>query len=366
MDNRYYFAYGSNLNTGYWRDWCRRKGFSPDLLQFRSTAFLPDWELVFDYRSGTWSGGALNLKKRVGQLTAGAVFEVAPGGWEALDAKEGAPHCYGQQSAIAITTDGEAIPVVTYVVRRERRDRTGFVTPTPEYVEVVREGLAKHDLTEGALKAAARGKPVPWDVDGLFVYGTLLRGESRFGLLEPFGLQCALLAATHGRLTDLGAFPGLLIPEGHDHLVRGEFLRLRDIGGALKVLDKVEGFNWFGIADSLYRRDLITVNVGDGRIRRAWTYRLAEKPDNPPMIASGDWREHRGVRESFLTRLVATHAGGDEQALALSLAQRIPFAFWGDPDAVAADLQPLVRAVRADIVSERRMAQASGEWAAIP
>jgi hypothetical protein len=119
-------------------------------------------------------------------------------------------------------------------------------------------------------------------------------------------------------------------------------------------------------ADRAGRVFLITVDVGDGRIRTAWTYFLGDQVDNARLIPSGDWREHWGQRESFLARLVATHAGGDERALALSLARRLPFAFWDDPEGVAADVQPLVRAVRADMVSERRMAQASGEWAAIP
>jgi hypothetical protein len=61
MSDRYYFAYGSNLNAEFWRKWCCRRGFSPDLLRFREIAYLPDWELTFDYRSTTWRAGVLDL-----------------------------------------------------------------------------------------------------------------------------------------------------------------------------------------------------------------------------------------------------------------------------------------------------------------
>jgi gamma-glutamylcyclotransferase (GGCT)/AIG2-like uncharacterized protein YtfP len=362
--NRYYFAYGSNLNTDDWRAWCHRKGYAPNLLQFRNIAYLPDCEFVFNYRSRSRCGGALNLKLRVGQLVPGAVFEVAPGGWEALDKKEGAPTCYHRWSATALTPAGERIPVTTYVVRSERRE--GFVAPRSDYFEVVRMGQTEYGLSGRSLEAAARNEPVPWEVDGLFVYGTLLRGESRFHLLKPFGLKCALLATTYGRLADLETFPGLLMAEGNGDLVRGDFLRLRDIGSALERLDAVEGFNGFGRTGSLFYRNLIDVDAGDGRIRKAWTYRLEEKPDNARLIPSGDWRKHQDRLESFLTRLVAVHAAGDEPRLALSLARRIPFSFGGDPESTARDLQPLARAVLGDVLSERRLAQESGQWIAIP
>src|SRR5271165_2037037 len=99
MNNRWYFAYGSNLNTNHWRQWCRGEGVSPELIRFRSIARLPDRALAFDCRSVNWGGGVLNLRERVGQVTAGVVFEVAPGGWEALDASEGAPGTCQRKSA---------------------------------------------------------------------------------------------------------------------------------------------------------------------------------------------------------------------------------------------------------------------------
>jgi hypothetical protein len=68
---------------------------------------------------------------------------------------------------------------------------------------------------------------------------------------------------------DLGSYPGALPPESEADWIRGEFFRLRDIGGALEELDRYEGFRDFDRGGSLFRRTVVRVDVGDGRIRRA-------------------------------------------------------------------------------------------------
>jgi cation transport regulator ChaC len=196
MAERFYFAYGSNLNSRDWHAWCRRKGYPPGMLRFHSIGHLPDFELAFDYRSTSRDCGVLDLRHQVGQLTDGVIFEVRKGGWGVLDTKEGAPTCYVPRPVTVLTPSGEALRARTYIVRKECRE--GFVPPSRHYVEVVRAGLAEHDLPDMALEVAARGAH-PQALDGLFVYGTLLRGEGAFHRLEPFGLECTLLAETPGR-----------------------------------------------------------------------------------------------------------------------------------------------------------------------
>jgi gamma-glutamylcyclotransferase (GGCT)/AIG2-like uncharacterized protein YtfP len=292
------------------------------------------------------------------------VFEVQARGWAALDAKEGAPNCYQRRSLTALTPDGQSIPVTTYVVRPERC--CGYVAPAPEYLSVVREGMLARDLPDTALAAAAAGESVPWALDALFAYGTLMRGESRFSLLRAAGLECTLLATARGRLLDLGAYPAMLPPDTDGQYVQGEFVRLHHIGRALREFDRVEGFLGFDRPGSLFRRSLMDVDAGDGRIRRAWCYQLENQSWGGQPIPSGDWREYRGRRAAFLAGLAAAHSGGDEARLARALAGRIPFAFNADTDAVARNLQPLANSLASGQVSERRMAQVSGRWATVP
>ncbi len=362
--NGYYFAYGSNLNLRDWHAWCQRNGHPEGLLKFKTTAYLPDWELTFNYRSTSRNGGVLSLTPRIGQLVAGAVFEVQAQGWAALDAKEGAPYCYQRQAVTALTTDGGSIPVTTYVVRPNRS--CDFVAPTPEYIATVCEGLKAYELSDTALDAAAAGKWVPQALDALFVYGTLMRGESRFSLLRSAGLECTLLATGRGRLLDLGTYPGMLPPSADGQYVQGEFIRVRQIGRALRELDRVEGFLGFDRPGSLFRRSLMDVDAGDGHIRLAWCYQLEDESWGGQPIPSGDWRKNRGRRDAFLAELAEAHSGGDETQIARALAGRVPFAFNPDADAVVRDLQPLAGSLASGLVSERRLAQASGRWATVP
>ncbi len=364
MRNKYYFAYGSNLNTGDWQRWCRKRGFAEDMLRFRSVGYLPDQDIVFNYGSESRKGGVLNLVRRLGQLVEGVIFKVRGNGWEALDDKEGTPNRYKQLDTVAIDDDGKEVDVTTYYVPKERTE--GFVEPHGDYVDVVRRGLQDYKLSDGALNLASCGKRPDWTVDAFFVYGTLLRNETRFRILRQFGLECTLLAQTHGRLHDFGNYPGLVEASNEAEFVQGDFIRLRNPGGAISKLDRIEGFTGFGKPGSLFQRALIQVDVGEGRIRQAWTYRYANSAPTAPTIPSGDWREHRGCRYEFLQRLVQVHAGDDEARIAAGIARGIPYSFNPDHDAVVRSLLPLTDSLLDHQISERKLAQISGSWVTVP
>jgi len=363
MASNLYFAYGSNLNQADWHEWCRRNNHSTDLLRFHSIGYLPDHDLAFRYKSSSRDGGVLDVVPRVGQAVPGVIFEVLSGGWEALDAKEGAPDIYEKFGAVAIDSVGEEVPVRTYRVCSDRVQP--FVRPNPKYVDVVKNGLDKYDLGDSLVSAAAKNEETPFLVDALFTYGTLMRGESRFSLLRRYGLICSLLAEISGRLLDLGSFPGLVKPNRPDDFVKGDFIRVHNIGDAIDELDRIEGFRGFGQPESLYRRTLNKVAVGDGRIRTAWVYHLNTNAKTGSEIESGDWRSRQQVSDGFLKSLVAAHVIDNEKATAARIAQMHPFCFDTDLEFVTQSLLPLESAIRRGKVSERRLAQASGHWLAL-
>ncbi|MBI2434256.1 MAG: gamma-glutamylcyclotransferase [Candidatus Hydrogenedentes bacterium] len=358
-----YFAYGSNLNLEHLHDWCRSHGFTAAELHPKYQACLPDHELVFNYGSSRWDGGVLNLRRRPGQLVEGMVFEADEQTWKALDRKEGAPACYERFEA-TVLCDGEELQVRTYRVVPDKT--SDFVEPSSPYIEVVRKGLYDWKLRDTMLMAAARGERPRHQVDGVFVYGTLMRGEGRFHLLERYGLKCSLLAETPGILLDLGDFPGIVFSRGPERWVQGEFCRIRRIEDAIRILDQCEGFTGFGNAGSLYRRTLILVGVGEGRVRRAWTYVYNGPKDGSPIIECGDWRLFHGKKMPFLEGLCATHAAGNEETIAQRLAARDMFADEHDRLVIASKLLPLARALEQGRFSERRLAQASGKWTVVP
>jgi len=248
-------------------------------------AYLPDRKLVFSRKLSRRTGGALDIQPDIGCHVPGMIFEVDDSGWKSLDWKEGAPDIYHRIDAVAITEDGHELPVVTYEVVQELRKE--FVEPSAAYFEVVRQGLEDFGLDDSPLLAAAGKCRRPGAVDGLFVYGTLMRGERRHGLIPREQIECVTSAETSGRLADLEDYPGLILP-GRGQRVLGEFIRLRSSAEVLKKLDRVEGFYGFGNPNSLFRRILVEVEVGGGYATRVWAYVLNQIPERALVIASGD------------------------------------------------------------------------------
>ena len=365
MSKRYYFGYGSNLNKDYWGNWCKKEGYSPHQIQPVGTAWLPDHALVFNYRSGRWKGGVLNIKPQVGCAVSGMIFEVSGNGWLALDKKEGCPGCYERYPTVAIAMhSGKEIPVMTYRVPEDGCKK--FVSPSQEYLNIVLLGRESLGLPLKEVEDANENKPADFVTDAIFVYGTLLRGESRFPILQKYGLECTLLARTFGKLLDLGSYPGLVQVDKANTMVEGEFIRVRQPHNLIQELDVIEGFTGFGRTGSLFRRNLMEVDVGDGRIRLAWVYVLACGADTASEIKSGDWREHKGVKRNVIQRLITKHTGGNDRRIAEALADRIPFNMARKHADAVTSLLPLEDAILRGELSERRLAQTSGFWVVVP
>ena len=127
---------------------------------------------------------------------------------------------------------------------------------------------------------------------GVFVYGTLQRGQKRAPLWPRPPLE-VLPATTQGRLFDLVPYPALLPGEGP---VAGELwcFRAVDLEATLEVLDAIEGHA--GTADDLYVRRLIECQCSDGRVRRAYAYffnrpgrLMAARPIEPGSHGAARW-----------------------------------------------------------------------------
>jgi len=124
----------------------------------------------------------------------------------------------------------------------------------------------------------------------LFVYGTLMRGESRF-LQLPMPPRSVHRACASGRLIHIttGGYPGMLKGEG---VVHGELMEFDDADEAelLHALDRIEGY--YGIDQkNYYDRECILVTRGDDEVVEAWAYIYAEGDGPWPEIEGGDWRE---------------------------------------------------------------------------
>ena len=89
-----YFAYGSNLNIPELTAACSRDGIPSEGICLVGPAYLPDMELVFNYRSVSRGGGALNLRVLPGSTVSGYLLHLSPAVWQLVDRKEGHPKYY--------------------------------------------------------------------------------------------------------------------------------------------------------------------------------------------------------------------------------------------------------------------------------
>ena len=275
----YYFAYGSNLNA---KDLFERADIE---LNPVGLALLPGYRLIFNYRSRSRRGGAISVTDvdATQHAVAGVLFEVPDGGLlAAIDRKEGHPNSY-QRVPVSVWANGARVEAFTYITNPNREET--FVQPTDAYVSVVAQGYRDHGLDIAPLHAAAAGSARASQVDGVFVYGTLLAGEERAHLVNAAGPRVD--ATTRGRLIDLGDYPGLVDGVG---TVQGEYVPLADLESTLAELDRYEGFYGYAAnAGSLYHRIMAFVSTPAGT-RLAWTYRYVPDGAGWPEIPGGSWR----------------------------------------------------------------------------
>ena len=122
----------------------------------------------------------------------------------------------------------------------------------------------------------------------VFVYGTLMRGESNNGVMQKAGgtVVGGYDLSLRAKMLSLGGYPGLVL---NDKLpvttIYGELWRINDIA----PLDALEGY------PSFYGRDII--QVGDGH---ACVYTLPESylsADRYKVIEGGNWRRHNNPEQ---------------------------------------------------------------------
>jgi len=121
----------------------------------------------------------------------------------------------------------------------------------------------------------------------VFVYGTLLKSMSRFGLLADS--QFMGHGFIRGVLYDLGNYPA--IKDGNS-LVYGE---LYGIGREKLIeLDSIEGYYPEDEHHSLYmRKEADVILLNDGSREKAYTYFYNHNLDDYQQIAHGDYRRYK-------------------------------------------------------------------------
>ena len=282
-----YFGYGSNLDWNDWSEWCLSRGFEPEGLTEVGPAWLPDYSMAFHYYSQGRGGGAADIvRNERGCAVPGVLFRLDQQALEAMDRKEGHPAFYERRIVHPTTPDGVEHEALTYtVVPAKIRDE--HTAPTPGYEALIRENLERRGLPTNELDSALSGKGVHFSISQVFMYGTLMKGESRHNVVEKTTSGDMVNATCRGRLLNLGSFPGM-IPDA-DSVVKGELYTFSEMSDILRRLDSIEGYLGTGRPDSLYTRAIVSVSTPEGS-EWAWTYIYNGRDGS--VIDSGDWR-HR-------------------------------------------------------------------------
>lgn len=198
-------------------------------------------------------------------------------------------------------------------------------------------------------------------VENVFVFGTLMRGEPLHDVLRKHGLELAVLAEVRGRLYEVDGRPVLVLSDDPNERVHGELIRCRDREGLFRELQVVHESRVPVAAVPPCRRELVAVGTMDGHVREGWAYICQEPPPGGSLIASGDWREHRGTRQAFLKALVRAHCGRGSLRVARALVGFMCTA--AEAKERARKLLPLAEALGRGDFSERELAQITGKWA---
>lgn len=285
-EERFYFGYGSNLNGPDWEKWCKKRGANPALMNCVGSAWLLDHSMRFHYHSTGRKGGAADVVEDAkGTVVPGAVFSLTDDGWDLMDKKEGRPRYYQRVPVQVVTVEGSVLNAITYTVTQEKREPF-HVPPTDEYANLIHEGLSNRNLPIEHLNSAIEIYESKSQLNHVFVYGTLMRGESRWLQLEPWSTDEVLDGHIKGRLYRLGTYPGLRLDE--EGTVHGELHRCEDIENTLERLDTIEGHNEQNLGEGLYVRVPVSVQTLNGAVW-AWTYVFNEVPDASTWMQEGRW-----------------------------------------------------------------------------
>lgn len=145
MEDKLYFAYGSNINLEQMACRC------PDA-KVVEPVVLEGYELLFRGNGG--GCGVATIAPKEGCQVHGLLWTITPRDELALDFYEGYPHLYDKQPVTVKLQSNAELTVMAYVMTREKERLPAG--PTVGYYEGIREGFQQNGLPVKALEQALR------------------------------------------------------------------------------------------------------------------------------------------------------------------------------------------------------------------
>ncbi|WP_232321886.1 gamma-glutamylcyclotransferase [Photobacterium jeanii] len=110
----------------------------------------------------------------------------------------------------------------------------------------------------------------------VFVYGTLRRGESNHALLQHAKCLGEAVVSSGYVLHDLGPYPGVIVDKHSQAPLHGEVYQVDS--ETFAALDRLEEY------PTGYDRELVVTPYG-----AAWLYVYLHSVTHAPVISNGDW-----------------------------------------------------------------------------
>lgn len=143
MNNKFYIAYGSNLNLEQMAARC------PEA-RVAGKSTLENYRLLF---RGTHEGAVATVEPMTGGSVPVLVWEITPADEAALDRYEGFPFLYRKEE-VRVRLDGKAVTGMIYIMNEGRP----IGTPSCYYYSVILEGYKSAGFDTNILRAAVREK----------------------------------------------------------------------------------------------------------------------------------------------------------------------------------------------------------------
>lgn len=137
MSEKYYFAYGSNMNLEQMEYRC------PDA-KVIGRVTLKDYRLAF--RGNGQGNGVASILPEKGREVEGLLWKITPGCERSLDLYEGYPRLYGKQEITVCTTDNREVQAAVYIMNEPYQNQPAL--PSRLYLAGILDGCRQNHLTQ--------------------------------------------------------------------------------------------------------------------------------------------------------------------------------------------------------------------------
>ena len=138
MEERLYFAYGSNINLD-------QMAYRCPAAQVVGPVILENYELLFR------RGGFATIAPNEGEKVQGLLWSITRSCEQSLDRYEGCPRFYDKQTVTVRDSEGRSLSAMVYIMDARFREP---MLPTVSYYNGILEGYQQNGLPTAALKKA--------------------------------------------------------------------------------------------------------------------------------------------------------------------------------------------------------------------